>query len=219
MFGMLGLPVILAMSVKLVDAPMIVKFSPARNRPMRGFTLTELAIVLAVVGVILGAIWVAASKVGMNNKAQRSAAEILQIVDGYRSLYSTRGIDVASATDVTCIGVDSGFFPQNMVVSTCTSGTNTTYPRPSWGGSSYVSVTANPTYQGILVTIGRLDKAACNMTMNAISASPDIIYQRINTVNQYLPPFASNSFYTTSDISDNCTSASSNTIGIMFNAR
>jgi prepilin-type N-terminal cleavage/methylation domain-containing protein len=182
----------------------------------QGFTLTELAVVLAVVGVILGAILVAAARVSVSNRAQRATGEIMQIVDGYRSLYAARGVDVADGTDITCLGVDSGFFPTTMIVGDCASGT---YPRPAWGGDTSVKATANQTRQAVLLTLYSLDKDACNLTMNLVSGTPDIIYQRINTVSQYLPPYASNSFYTASEIATNCTSTNDNTIGMMFKAR
>jgi hypothetical protein len=159
---------------------------------------------------------VAATRVSLSNRAQRAVGEIMQIADGYRSLYAARGVDVADSTDITCLGFDAGFYPSSMTDGTCSA---TEYPHPAWGGDTYVRVLANQTRQAVLITLYNLNKDACNMTMNMVSGTPDLIYQRINTVSQYLPPYASNSFYSASDISTNCTSSTANTIGMMFKVR
>jgi prepilin-type N-terminal cleavage/methylation domain-containing protein len=54
----------------------------------RGFTLTEIAIVLGVMGMILGAIWGAASTVYSNKKTTAALQEILAIVANMRGLYT-----------------------------------------------------------------------------------------------------------------------------------
>ena len=55
--------------------------------PRRAFTLTELAIVLGIIGVILGAIWTAAAKVYTNNKVTRATNELLAISNNIKQLY------------------------------------------------------------------------------------------------------------------------------------
>lgn len=195
---------------------MLLSSKTARRRHLRGFTLTEVAVVLGVVSVILGAVWVAATRVSLSNRAQRATGEIMQIADGYRSLYAARGVDVADSTDITCLGFDSGFIPTSMTDGTCSA---TNYPRTAWGGASYIRVFANQTRQAVLINLFHLSKEACNMTMNMVTGTPDLIYQRINTDSHYLPPYASNSFYTASEISDSCNSTTDNTIGFMFKVR
>src|SRR5271170_6840773 len=63
----------------------------------RGFTLTEIAIVLGIIGLILGAIWVAAAAVYTNMRTSKTTTELLDIVQNMRAMYATSGtIDPAA---------------------------------------------------------------------------------------------------------------------------
>jgi prepilin-type N-terminal cleavage/methylation domain-containing protein len=55
----------------------------------RGFTLTEIAIVLGIIGLILGAIWVAASAVYTNMRTSKATTELLTIAQNVRAMYAT----------------------------------------------------------------------------------------------------------------------------------
>jgi prepilin-type N-terminal cleavage/methylation domain-containing protein len=55
----------------------------------KAFTLTEIAIVLGIIGLILGAIWAAASTVYGNLKANGAQQGILAAAQAVRSLYAT----------------------------------------------------------------------------------------------------------------------------------
>ncbi len=61
----------------------------SRARKTRGFTLTEAAIVLGIVGLILGAIWVAAAAVYENMRTNRANEQILKVAQAVRSLYAS----------------------------------------------------------------------------------------------------------------------------------
>lgn len=77
-----------------------------------GFTLTEAAIVLGIVGLILGAIWVAAASVYNNLRVSRATEELLQSVQSIRSLYATQSV-VDFTNEVALIS--AGVFPNDMV--------------------------------------------------------------------------------------------------------
>jgi hypothetical protein len=51
--------------------------------------LTEIAIVLGIIGLILGAIWVAASAVYQNLRNSKATTELLTIAQGIRTMYAT----------------------------------------------------------------------------------------------------------------------------------
>jgi len=63
-----------------------------RDEAKRGFTLTEIAIVLGIVGLILGAIWVAAAAVYNNLRTSKGTTELLTVTQNVRALYATSGL-------------------------------------------------------------------------------------------------------------------------------
>ncbi|NBX73668.1 MAG: type II secretion system protein, partial [Alphaproteobacteria bacterium] len=82
---------------------------------IRGFNLTELAIVLAIVGVVIGGIWVVASTVIENNRARRVAEQTLTVVQAFKSVYAGRRVDVADDTDITEFAINAKVFPEDMI--------------------------------------------------------------------------------------------------------
>ena len=104
---------------------MIIHKKQARMK--RGFTLTEAAIVLGIVGLILGAIWVAASSVYSNMRVTTASKQLMTVVQNVRSLYSSSTtMGVLAATDL----VKAGIFPADTNPSAVTGlGTN------GWGGA------------------------------------------------------------------------------------
>ena len=101
-----------------------------RRNAQRGFTLTEIAIVLGIIGLILSAIWVAYAAVSNNLKSSRSQQQILQIVQGVRGLYGAQSSFDANAT-ITSIAA-SGVLPTDVV-------TGTTPNVNPWGGKYIVN--------------------------------------------------------------------------------
>ncbi|HUY67915.1 MAG TPA: prepilin-type N-terminal cleavage/methylation domain-containing protein, partial [Alphaproteobacteria bacterium] len=79
----------------------------------RGFTLTEVAIVLGIVGIILGAIWAAAAKVYANNKVAQADTEIMDIVQGIRATYGNQPSFPSGTQVLTGYAVTSGIIPSN----------------------------------------------------------------------------------------------------------
>lgn len=63
----------------------------------KGFNLIEIAIVLAVVGLVIGGIYVAASSVTDNQRKQKAQSQLLQIVQNFRVLYSSQADPAAGA--------------------------------------------------------------------------------------------------------------------------
>jgi prepilin-type N-terminal cleavage/methylation domain-containing protein len=98
----------------------------------RGFTLTEIAIVLGIIGLILGAIWTAAAAVYSNQKINTAQSAIMTVIQGARSLYATSSTTGdAVGTDETPALIAAGVFPANLAI-----GGGTT----PWGASSTFKV-------------------------------------------------------------------------------
>jgi len=104
-----------------------------------GFTLTELALVLGIMGLILGAIWTATSKASANNKVTKGAREVLAIVEGVRAIYAARGMgNGAAQVDITQALINFGVYPADMITPTCAAGVmpdgiTTSCPISPWG--------------------------------------------------------------------------------------
>ena len=108
------------------------------NRTRKGFTLTELAIVLGVVGLILGSIWVAAKSVFDANKSKQAIEDISAIAANLRATYMAASSFGATTGDQTTTLMNlGGIFPSNLLV-----GNPATAVKNQWNGS--VKVIFNP---------------------------------------------------------------------------
>jgi prepilin-type N-terminal cleavage/methylation domain-containing protein len=155
--------------------------SPTR----RGFTLTELAIVLGIMGTILGAIWIAAARVYTNNKAQKAAGQVQVILSGYRRLYAQHAVDTGGASgaplwnDITCMGMNAGFFPNEMMPAayTCSGDppTPSAYPSTPWGSGSWVKVRGDQANNGIMISYFGISQSACLALAMSEANAPDLI--------------------------------------------
>ena len=146
------------------------------------FTLTELAIVLAIVGLLLGGIWAAASAVYANNKVKTAAENTAFVVNNYKSLYGMHGVDVS--VDVTCTGAKDDFFPPTMGGKSCSTGTASSYPTDPWGGSVSVTATA---HVGLTVSLSGLPVDACIRYASQLPDTSDVLAVFINASADLLP--------------------------------
>lgn len=75
----------------------------------RGFNLIEIAIVLAVIGLVIGGIYVAASAVTENNRRQTTQKQLLQIVANVRNMYATQpAYTIPTYAQVKAMGIFPG---------------------------------------------------------------------------------------------------------------
>ena len=92
---------------------MVIQQSYAAEATRRkGFTLTEAAIVLGIVGLILGAIWVAAAAVYNNMRVQKANTALLTAAQTVRSLHATQNT-IAAGTEAQW--VSAGVWPADWV--------------------------------------------------------------------------------------------------------
>lgn len=78
------------------------------------FTLTEVAIVLAILGLVIGAIWAAAAMLKANNQVQTANREMASIVQNVRALYADQGALSGGASTLTPALDRLRIFPINM---------------------------------------------------------------------------------------------------------
>ncbi len=111
---------------------------PSGPVDLRGFTLTELAIVLGVIGTMLGGIWLAAGAVNSNMKTNQAITELQAITQNIRAMNGSRQNFSSAATvaDQTAQFMTAGVFPNEMMPP------GTPYPLNPWGG--YVAIFIKP---------------------------------------------------------------------------
>jgi hypothetical protein len=94
-----------------------------------GFNLIEAAIVLGIVGLIVGGIWAAAGSAYENMRQQNASKQLLALVQGIRGFYAQNPSDVVNE-NITQL-FELGVLPADMVVDTA----GVKALRHQWGGA------------------------------------------------------------------------------------
>ena len=115
------------------------RFSSLHPAKQSGFTLTELAIVLGVIGIVLASIWSASAMVSKKMKVNHAIQELQTIVSNIRSIYvgGSHFSQTGSMTDITAGFMNAGVFPAEMIQP------GQTYPLNPWGGRVVIYVIPN----------------------------------------------------------------------------
>ncbi len=135
----------------------------------RGFTLTEVAIVLGIIGLILGAIWAAASAVYNNLRVSKAQQELIQISQAVRAMYASQPIldtSITSANDGPL--VTAGIFPADMISGGV--------PYDPWGGVATVDfsqIVLATKGDGFVITFPSIPQQPCVDMLTAISNNAD----------------------------------------------
>lgn len=92
--------------------------SRALKTKRRGFTLMELAIVLAVMGAVTGGIWAASAAAYQHYKVSRGLEQLQQIVDNVRTHYNTASqLPAQDFTTFTQTMAQADVFPAEIKLS------------------------------------------------------------------------------------------------------
>ncbi len=86
----------------------------------QGFTLIELAIVLSIVGVIIGGTWYYAAQTLNDIKKNKIIDQTLQIIQNTKRTFANVNTAPVSstATNLTASAITAGIFPSDMIVNT-----------------------------------------------------------------------------------------------------
>jgi prepilin-type N-terminal cleavage/methylation domain-containing protein len=118
----------------------------SRGQGRRGFTLTEVGIVLGIIGIVIAAIFAAASVAQYRIQLNQGVDEISLITGNMRSLYASQNASAVGSQSfavVTPILIQQSVFPQEMLT---TAGATTVADNP-WdqtapGGSAQIQIVA-----------------------------------------------------------------------------
>ena len=108
------------------------------NNKRRGFSLTELSIVLGVFAILITGIWSYASYASQNAKVEQSMESINALVDATRSAYGSKANIQGGVATVWPYLVTMGSIPGNipLVASPGCQGTAGSYGVNAWGGTN-----------------------------------------------------------------------------------
>lgn len=169
-------------------------------RQNRGFNLVEAAIVLGVVGLVIGGIWIAASSVSRENKRQAFQTVLLDLGQRTRNLWGNQAWpdNGPAYTDIT----SSIYSTEELTdISTMSSSEAS---RWDWSAGTHVyknpagvygAITGNATTpRTVLYSVGYLDKADCvwfGLRSKALTPNPDTE----NQTHIFLPGGANFGYY------------------------
>ena len=89
------------------------------HKTRRGFSLIEAAFVLAVVGAVIGTIWVAAATVIENHKVNKTVEGVFSTARNIQNLISIRdGESIGNMVLITDKLIDAGVFPEDWIYGT-----------------------------------------------------------------------------------------------------
>ena len=135
--------------------------STLQTESKRGFTLTEIAIVLGIIGLILGAIWVAAAAVYNNMRISTANTQLLQITQAVRAMYATSAtVDAGADMPGNLTYLRAGIFPTSALDTGVPS--SATAAHNPWNGNIYIShATYNVNSDGFIVAFDAIPSQGC----------------------------------------------------------
>jgi type II secretory pathway pseudopilin PulG len=209
-----------------------------RNDSETGFTLTELAIVVGILGMILGAIWLAAGSLYSTTKINKASQELQSILANMRTLYgAAQTLDTSITMTNSVIGgtlsgtglayIQAGIFP-NDALNTGNINTATVVNSP-WANGIIAIMPSGQVVAGdsMDITFTGLPKTDCvkfiKQSLTQTTMSDGLFYMWVgpsgSNVSSWASNFTSSNLATFSDLSyiaaNMCTNTS-NFVGLGF---
>ena len=83
----------------------------------RGFNLIEAAIVLGVVGLVIGGIWVAAATLYENYKVNKTVEGVFTTAKNIQNLISIRDAEAMGDVVITALATEASLFPKDWIIN------------------------------------------------------------------------------------------------------
>jgi type II secretory pathway pseudopilin PulG len=176
---------------------------PFQAYKKRGFTLTEIGIVLGVVGLVLASIWGAMAHVSASNKAQEAVGQIQTILSGYQTMFVDHAVDSGSGqVDITAMGTNANIFPNEMV--------KTGAVLNPWGGT--VTIWGDQANDGIIISYYGIPSSACVALASSEATAANLILSYVGKsgTSPHLVNYATKSPMTSTQITTYCADSSTN---------
>jgi hypothetical protein len=143
------------------------------SRFKKAFSLIEAAIVLGIVGLVIGGIWIAAETVSTNNKVNISSTYSHKIVHDLLRLYKGQEFPT-SFTDLTPTLISANIIPPDMIANGAAVNV--------WGGAYEIII---PSAGLLRVTFYSVPQSACVKFVNAsvTQIDPDLYVSREGIMN------------------------------------
>ncbi len=140
------------------------------HKTRKGFNLIESAVVLAVVGGVIGGIWYAAAAVTENRKVIETEKGILTIAHHAQNLFSQRTSSyLTDGQNISAAIKNTGGFPEDWPYKTDTPVVGGVAVITPIGGYLYVRHSAESSDNAILITIRGLPKPICAKLVNRLA--------------------------------------------------
>lgn len=155
-------------------------------RRRNGFSLIEAAIVLGLIGLVVGGIWAAAASSRASTQANQLQQQTLNLVKGVRDYYAARALPAAGSITTTLAG--KGRFPEEMCPANCVSAAASNSPYTvynAYGGTTTATIPNVTTYPNqFTVTYSSVDEKGCvqlGMNLSARSAEVGLVSYTAST--------------------------------------
>ena len=145
-------------------------------RRKRGFSLLEAAVVLGVVGLVIGGIWGVAASVRASMQANQLHQQTLNLVSSIRDYYANRPLPAAAGAITTTLQT-KGRFPEEMCPANCVAAS---IPgiiiRNAYGGTTNVTIPNPATYsnQFYIIYTSVPQKGCMELGMKLSARAPEI---------------------------------------------
>jgi type II secretory pathway pseudopilin PulG len=157
-----------------------------------GFNLIEAAIVLGIVGLIVGGIWAAAASAYENMRQQAASKNLLSLAQNIRGFYAQNPSDTIDTDTENLFSL--GLLPADMVVGTAGSHTM----RHQWGGTVTLTDTSTSGIASFSIYFNRMNSEACrNFIMRNANAARGSGLLSVGTDSGIVMDIGSNSSATT----------------------
>ncbi len=129
------------------------------NSPLRGISMVEMTILLAIVGLIIGGVWATAASVHSRNRIATTVNAILDTANRTKGLHT--GFPNKLLPGTVAAQITGGYFSTTFV-----NGTTTQNP---WGGTVTLALNpANTPNRSFFITLNGLNNSVCRDLATAI---------------------------------------------------